>query len=425
MNMEIGFLILILGSNILIAFFVWKVLENKKDDASSRALLNRMNELESRLDNTVRSEVRQNRQEMANSSKDSRFEIGSHLERFREQLGNLTEKNESRMEAVRKVVEERLAMLQKDNAEKLESMRNTVDEKLHETLEKRLEASFARVQNQLESVHKGLGEMQTLASGVGDLKKVLQNVKTRGTWGEVQLGNLLSDILTQEQYETNFATKKGSADRVEFAIKIPSKDKDGKYVLLPLDAKFPLEDYQLLIDASEKGEVGLIEQFSKQLEVRIKGEAKDIRDKYLDPPRTTDFAILFLPNEGLYAEVLRRPGLADLLRKEYRVIIAGPMTIAALLNSLQMGFRTLAIEKRSSEVWGVLSDIQKNFFQFGVLLDKTQKKLQEASNHIETASSKSRNIERKLGKVQDIPESSTETTPKIKIAEDSDTLTKM
>lgn len=414
--MELGLLLFLVVINGGVLFLVWKSSEETKNEKVFQRLIERMNDLESRLDNTVRSEVRQNRQEMANASKDSRFEIGSHLDRFREQLGNLTEKNEHRMEAVRKIVEERLMMLQKDNAEKLEKMRLTVDEKLHETLEKRLEVSFSKVQNQLESVHKGLGEMQTLASGVGDLKKVLQNVKTRGTWGEVQLGNLLSDILTQEQYETNVVTKKGSADRVEFAINIPSKDEDGKYVLLPLDAKFPLEDYQLLIDASEKGDVLLIEQYSKQLENRIKGEAKDIRDKYLDPPQTTDFAILFLPNEGLYAEVLRRVGLADLLRKEYRVVVAGPMTIAALLNSLQMGFRTLAIQKRSSEVWGVLSNIQKNFSQFGVLLDKTQKKLQEASNHIEKASSKSRNIERKLGKVQDLPESSTEEVTKIEMS---------
>jgi DNA recombination protein RmuC len=413
--MELGLLLFLVVINGGVLFLVWKSSEETKNEKVFQRLIERMNDLESRLDNTVRSEVRQNRQEMAMANRDSRSELSSHLEKFREQLGSLTEKNEHRMEAVRKIVEERLMMLQKDNAEKLEKMRLTVDEKLHETLEKRLEASFSKVQNQLESVHKGLGEMQTLASGVGDLKKVLQNVKTRGTWGEVQLGNLLSDILTQEQYETNVVTKKGSADRVEFAINIPSKDEDGKYVLLPLDAKFPLEDYQLLIDASEKGDVLLIEQYSKQLENRIKGEAKDIRDKYLDPPQTTDFAILFLPNEGLYAEVLRRVGLADLLRKEYRVVVAGPMTIAALLNSLQMGFRTLAIQKRSSEVWGVLSNIQKNFSQFGVLLDKTQKKLQEASNHIEKASSKSRNIERKLGRVQDLPEGEAEDIAKIEI----------
>ena len=411
--MEIGMFILLIFLFLGIGYLIWKEMNRPQID-TTRTILERLDGAESRLNKTVREEVYQNRQEMGNANRDARVEMskslkeiaqsqGENLERFRLQLNQLIEKNETRMEDIRKVVEERLMILQKDNADKLEKMRLTVDEKLHETLEKRLDMSFAKVQNQLESVHKGLGEMQTLATGVGDLKKVLQNVKTRGTWGEVQLGNLLDDILTPEQYETNVATKEGSADRVEFAIKIPSKSEDGKYVLLPLDAKFPLEDYQLLIEASEKGDITLIEQFSKQLENRIKGEAKDIRDKYLDPPHTTDFAMLFLPNEGLYAEVLRRPGLADILRREYRVVVAGPATIAAFLNSLQMGFRTLAIEKRSSEVWELLANVKKEFSLFGDILDKTHKKLQEASNHIERASSKSRNIERKLGRVQELP----------------------
>lgn len=405
------FIVLLLSFGIGFFFLARKIQEGKDKE---KMLSDRMEQMEFRLDKTIKDEIFRNRQETAISSRDTRTDImkafkdisdsqGDNLERFRRQLSELIEKNEHRMEDIRKVVEDRLMILQKDNAEKLEKMRQTVDEKLHETLEKRLDASFSKVQSQLESVHKGLGEMQTLATGVGDLKKVLQNVKTRGTWGEAQLGNLLADILTIDQYETNAITKQGSHDRVEFAIKIPSKNEDGKHLLLPIDAKFPLEDYQMLIDASERGDIPVIEQSSKQLENRIKSEAKDIRDKYLDPPQTTDFGMLFLPNEGLYAEVLRRPGLADLLRREYRVVVAGPATIAAFLNSLQMGFRTLAIEKRSGEVWNLLANIKKEFSTFGDILDKTHKKLQEASNHIEKASSKTRTIERKLSNVQDLP----------------------
>lgn len=328
---------------------------------------------------------------------------GENFERFSLRLGEVIEKNDAKMERVKETVEKRLEDIRRDNGEKLEKMRETVDEKLHATLEKRLGDSFKLVSDRLDLVHRGLGEMQTLATGVGDLKKVLQNVKTRGTWGEVQLGNLLDDILTVEQYDKNVAIKKGSADRVEFAIKIPAKDDKIKTIWLPIDAKFPLEDYQSLIDASEKGEADSVERLSKALETRIKSEAKDIRDKYIDPPHTTDFGILFLPNEGLYAEVLRRPGLADNLRRDYKVVVAGPTTVAALLSSLQVGFRALAIEKRSSDVWSILAAVKKEFVTFGDILDKTHKKLEEAANTIEKASSKSRTIERKLGKVQELP----------------------
>lgn len=320
---------------------------------------------------------------------------------FFDKLAEVADRNEGKMEKVREAVDKRLESIQKENTEKLEQMRQTVDEKLHETLEKRLGASFKIVSDRLEQVHKGLGEMQTLASGVGDLKKVLQNVKTRGTWGEVQLGNLLDQLLTPEQYGKNVITKNGSTERVEFAIKIPSKDEHVATLWMPIDAKFPLEDYQQLIEAEEKGDVVLSEKLSKALENRIKSEAKNIREKYINPPFTTDFGILFLPVEGLFAEVLRRPGLADSLQREYKVSVAGPTTISALLNSLQMGFRTLAIERRSSEVWSVLGAVKAEFSRFGDLLDKTHKKLQEASNTIEQASSKSRTIERKLGKVQE------------------------
>lgn len=375
------------------------------------ALIKESNE---RIGRALREEMGANREEIARSIKnfgdsvDRRIFTLAEMQNknfagFSDKLGEVIEKNDKKMEYVRETIEKRLENIQKDNSEKLEKMRETVDEKLHATLEKRLGESFQLVSERLELVHKGLGEMQTLASGVGDLKKVLQNVKTRGTWGEVQLGTLLDQIMTIEQYEKNVATKKDSNDRVEFAIKIPAKDEKLKNIWLPIDAKFPLEDFQNLIDAEEKCDIALIASLGKALEVRIKAEAKDIRDKYLDPPYTTDFGILFLPIEGLYAEVLRRPGLADTLQREYKVIITGPTTIAAILNSLQMGFRTLAIEKRSSDVWATLGAIKTEFSTFGDLLDKTHKKLQEASNTIESASRKSRTIERKLNKAQEMP----------------------
>ncbi len=321
----------------------------------------------------------------------------NQLEIFSIQLTSLTKSNEEKLEQMRQTLEDKLRQLQEDNAKKLEQMRATVDEKLHETLEKRLGESFKLVSERLELVHKGLGEMQTLATGVGDLKKVLTNIKTRGTWGEIQLGNLLEQILAVEQYETNVITKKGSNERVEYAVKLPEG------VWLPLDAKFPQEDYQRLLEAQEQADPVMVEEYGKQLEVRIKAEAKDIRDKYLDPPFTTDFGIMFLPIEGLYAEVLRRPGLVDILQREYRVNVTGPTSLAALLNSLQMGFRTLAIQKRSSEVWSLLGAVKTEFGKFGDLLEKTHKKLQEASNTIVDAAQKSRGIERKLREVQELP----------------------
>jgi DNA recombination protein RmuC len=287
-------------------------------------------------------------------------------------------------------------------------MRVTVDEKLQSTLEKRLGESFKQVSTQLESVYKGLGEMQTLAVGVGDLKKVLSNVKIRGTWGEVQLNSLLEQILTNDQYDKNVAVKSGSSDRVEFAIRLPGKDDENKQCWLPIDSKFPLEDYQNLIKAQDAVDLIQIEVSSKALENRVKTEAKYIFDKYIDPPHTTDFAILYLPIEGLYAEITQKQALVDTLQRQYRVTIAGPNTIAALLNSLQMGFRTLVIEKRSSEVWSVLGTIKKEFGLFGDLLIKTKKKLQEATNTIDDASSKSKTITSKLNKVQSLTETTDE-----------------
>lgn len=293
-----------------------------------------------------------------------------------------------------------LGALRSENSAKLEEMRRTVDEKLHATLEQRLGESFKLVSDRLELVHRGLGEMQTLAAGVGDLKKVLTNVKTRGTWGEVQLDALLDQILTAEQYGKNVATKPGSAARVEFAIRLPGRDESGAPVWLPIDAKFPMEDYQRLVEAQERADLPAIEDAGKALESRIKLEARAIRDKYVDPPHTTDFAILYLPTEGLYAEVLRRPGLADNLQRDCKINVAGPTTLAAMLNSLQMGFRTLAIEKRSSEVWTVLGAVKTEFGKFGDALAHTKKKLEEASNSINNAEQRSRVLTKKLDKVE-------------------------
>ncbi len=357
-------------------------------------------------DSSLRDEFALSRKEFAAANRELRQELTGGLDKTRESLDKRLEqvrdKNDEKLEQIRKTVETRLESLQKDNAEKLEKMRATVDEKLQSTLEKRLGESFKLVSDRLELVHKGLGEMQTLATGVGDLKKVLGNVKTRGTWGEIQLDNLLDQILTPDQYERNVQIKKNSLERADFAIRIPAKDDDNGIIMLPIDAKFPIEDYQRLIAASEAADVDAIAASIKALEQRIRDEARKIRDKYIDPPATTDFAILYLPIEGLYAEVVQRTKLVEVLQREYRVTIAGPHTIAALLNSLQMGFRTLAIQKRTSEVWNVLGVVKTEFGRFGDLLDKTKKKLQEATNTIDDASAKSRTIESKLGKVQQL-----------------------
>jgi DNA recombination protein RmuC len=326
------------------------------------------------------------------------------LDSFSRQLADLTALNESKLEALRQTMEQRLHSMQADNSAKLEQMRVVVDEKLQSTLEKRLGDSFKQVSERLEQVYAGLGEMRTLAAGVGDLKKVLTNVKTRGTWGEIRLGQILDQILTPEQYAANVITKPGGSERVEFAIRLPGADAGREEVVwLPIDAKFPQEDYQRLLDAQEAADKELADRSLRSLEVRVKAEAKAIRDKYVDPPHTTDFAILFLPVEGLYAEVLRIPGLCDHLQRDYRVVVTGPTTLAALLNSLQMGFRTLAIERRSSEVWELLSVVKTEFGKFGDTLSKTKKKLQEAANTIDQAEVRTRAIERKLHRVADTP----------------------
>ena len=330
-----------------------------------------------------------------------REDIAKNREELAKNLTAFSETNEKKLEKVREVVERQLRLLQEDNSNKLEKMRETVDEKLHSTLEKRLGESFQAVSERLEKVHQGLGEMQNLAAGVGDLKKVLTNVKTRGTWGEIQLGNLLEQILTPDQYEKNIPTKAGSRDPVEFAIKLPGRQ--DKAVYIPIDAKFPKEDYERLLQAQDKGDPAAVEESGKAIENRIKLEAKKIQEKYIDPPNTTDFAILYLPIEGLYAEVLRRPGLCDQLQREYRVTISGPTTITAVLNSLQMGFRTLAVEKRASEVWTLLGAVKNEFNKFGTILEKTHEKISQAGKNIEDAVRKSRTIERKLKNVQELP----------------------
>jgi DNA recombination protein RmuC len=349
-------------------------------------------ESESRLKEELfflRQEIRQSNQE--------------NNEALLRQVMAMSETNSQRLEEIRQTVDQKLLQLQSNNDQKLEQMRLTVDEKLHQSLEKRLGESFRQVSERLELVHKGLGEMQNLASGVGDLKKVLSNIKTRGTWGEVQLGNLLEQILAPDQYQYNVAVNPSSpANHVEYAVCLPGAE-EGKSVWLPIDAKFPLEDYQALLQAQDDGDAVLAQALSKNLENRIKSFAQDVRNKYIFPPHTTDFAVIFLPLEGLYSELLRRPGLSDLLQQQYRVMLAGPVTIAALLNSLQMGFRTLAIEKRADEVWQLLGTVKTGFSDFGQLLDKTQKKLQEASNTIENASRKTRSIERKLRLVSQLP----------------------
>ena len=332
---------------------------------------------------------------------------GERLDAFGRELARFSQGLDERFHRLRETVETRLVAIQAENAGKLEEMRRTVDEKLHATLEQRLGESFKLVSERLEQVHRGLGEMQTLASGVGDLKRVLTNVKTRGTWGEVQLAALLEQILTADQYAANVATRPDASERVEFAIRLPGQVAD-RPVWLPIDAKFPIEDYQRLLDAQDRNDAAGVEEASRAIEIRLKNEARSIHEKYVAPPHTTDFAILYLPTEGLYAEALRRPGLTDTLQREWRVNLAGPTTLAALLNSLQMGFRTLAIEQRSAEVWAVLGAVKSEFGKFGEALSHTRKKLEEASNSIGKAETRTRVLNRKLRDVEALPVSDAE-----------------
>jgi len=401
---------------LLIAVLVLLLLSFSRDTrsgAAEEARLKDMRDGQEKLERSVREEISKNRGEAADSSKQLREEISNNVARmstsqkeqldsFSRQLEALTKMNDQRLANIRQTLEDQLKYLQEENSKKLEKMRETVDEKLQSTLEKRLGESFKIVSDRLEAVHKGLGEMQTLAMSVGDLKKVLVNVKTRGTLGEIRLENILQDILTVEQYSKNVVTKEGSRENVEFAVRMPGRDGSGE-VVLPIDSKFPKDDYERLLDAREKGDVSAAKAALDALADRVKKQAKDIRDKYLNPPATTDFAIMFLPTEGLYAEVITRPGLFETLQRDYRVMVTGPTTLAAILNSLQMGFRTLAIEKRTSEVWSLLGAVKNEFGNFGAVLAKTHKQLQTAANSIEEAERKTRTIERRLKNVQELP----------------------
>lgn len=333
--------------------------------------------------------------------------LARQVEGFRAGLGELTASNETRFEALRSVVEARLGAMQEDNSAKLEAMRATVEEKLQTTLERRLAESFRMVSDNLDKVQSAMLSMQGLAEGVGDLKKIMTNVTTRGAWGEVQLAAILDQFLSPQQYDTNVATK-GGRERVEFAVRLPGRDGDGSSVWLPIDAKFPKEDYERLVAALDDGDKELAEAAARQLEVRIKGNAREIREKYLNPPATTDFAIMFLPTEGLYAEVLRRRALADAVQREHRVVIAGPTTLVALLNSLQMGFRTLAIEQRSSEVWETLAAVKTEFGKFGATLDSVRRKLSAATNEIDAVDTRTRVMARRLRAVESAPEAEVE-----------------
>ncbi|HEX8169036.1 MAG TPA: DNA recombination protein RmuC [Thermoanaerobaculia bacterium] len=324
------------------------------------------------------------------------------LEIVRAQVEKLSSANEARIAEVRRTIDERLKEIAASNARELQAMRETVDEKLQGTLTTRLNESFALVTERLEQVHRGLGEMQSLATGVGDLKKVFSNVKSRGGWGEVQLEALLEQMLSPEQYERNVVTKEASRETVEFAVRFPGKGEIP--LLLPVDAKFPVEDYQRLVDAHDCGDAEAVEAASRRLETSVRNSAKTIREKYVNPPVTTDFAILFLPTEGLYAEVLRRPGLAEELQREQGVLIAGPTTLTAILSSLQMGFRTLAIEKRSSEVWRLLEAVKTEFAKFSGVIEKVNKNLETARNQMDALATRTRVVTRKLRGVQELPE---------------------
>jgi len=380
----------------------------------------------SKGDSAVREELRTGRSESAQAARDLREEVAATLNKTTEsvtktidQLGSrqkeqlvevtsqvkqLTDESRSRIEGLRSTISEQLTEIRNENEKKLEEMRKTVDEKLQGTLERRFNESFKVVGDQLEAVYKGLGEMKNLATGVGDLKNVLTNVKVRGTWAEYQLEAILQQILTPDQYERNVATKSDSSDHVEFAIRLPGPSNSPESpVWLPIDAKFPQEDYIRLMEASRSGDVEGIEQSTKELIRSVTASAKTITEKYVDPPHTTDFAVMYLPTEGLYAEVVRQPGLIEEFQTKYRVTVAGPTTMGALLNSLRLGFRTLVIEQRASEVWRVLAAVKSEFEKFGEALEKVKKRLNSASDAIEQTDVRTRAIGRKLRGVEQLP----------------------
>ncbi len=413
--------ILLLGASLVIA-----IIALNRRSTGSASDVRAQADAHAEAANRLRSELRAAREEAAQAARDLRQEVSgtqnagtetlvktisqigqaqtSKFQAFTVQLKTLTESNEGGLQRLRETVDGRLQELRQSNEKKLDQMRHVVDEKLQSTLEKRLGESFKLVGDRLEAVQQGLGEMRSLASGVGDLKKVLTNVKTRGTWGEVQLGALLEQILTPDQFDRNVQPRVDSRDVVEFAIRLPGSTDDPKQcVWLPIDSKFPQEDYLRLVEASENGDAAAVQQTQAALVRSIQDSARDVSAKYLNPPRTTDFGILFLPTEGLYAEALRHPGLVERLQREHRIVVAGPTTLAALLNSLRVGFRTLAIEQRSSEVWKVLAAVKTEFGRFGDVLTKVRRQLETAGRTIDETGVRTRAMERKLRSVEELP----------------------
>lgn len=397
---------------VLLAILIFAVVR-KKDTIDEDKILSKLTTATQQQQSTLRQELTASTQQSVKSlgdmiSENQKVFSQSQQEKLNgieERLKTFSLENEQKLDLVRKTVEQRLTYLQQDNNKQLEEMRKTVDEKLQTTLEEKMNKSFELVNQRLEQVYKGLGEMQTLAVGVGDLKKVLSNVKTRGILGEIQLGAILSEILSPEQYDVNVATKKGSTNVVEFAVKLPADD--GSFIYLPIDSKFPADTYSQLKDALEEGDKDKINTASKNLVTRIKSEAKDIHDKYIDPPNTTEFAIMFLPFEGLYSEVVNR-GLVEVLQRDYKVNVAGPSTMAALLNSLQMGFKTLAVQKRSAEVWQVLGEVKTEFDKFNDVLLATQQRLTQANSELDKlVGVRTRQMQRKLSSVQTLNEKQT------------------
>ncbi len=396
---------------ILLAGFIllyWRVGRDSAESSGLGNKLDHLRDLQERTDRSIRDEIARLRAETQTGAQQERTELALSLKSFENsvqiRLSELTLVTENKMEALRGMVDDKLGQIQTDNARQLERMRETVDDKLQGVLEKRLGESFQQVSERLELVHQGLGDMRNLAAGVGDLKKVLTNVKARGTWGEVQLGALLEEILAPEQYLKNVKINDSTADFVEFAVKLPGQSLSGAdEVLIPVDAKFPVEDYHRLLDAQERSDAPAAEEAVRQLEAGIKKAARDIARKYILPPRTTDFGIMFLPSEGLYAEVIRRTALVAALQREYHVVVTGPTTFAALLNSLQMGFRALAIRQRSAEVWKVLGDVKTAFGKFGESLEAVHKRLEQAAHSVDDARKKSKTIQNKLRNVEILP----------------------
>lgn len=403
--LDIIIIVLLVIAVVMLGIVIINQLKKASDNSSSEEF--------KRLEQTIRNEQSTLRQELTSSTQMSVKNLGDmiaasqnayaisqskSLAQLEERLKTFSLTNEQQLDNIRHSVENRLNYIQEDNNKKLEEMRKTVDERLQQSIEEKMNRSFSLVNERLEQVYKGLGEMQSLAVGVGDLKKVLSNVKTRGILGEIQLSAILSEILSPEQYEENVATKKGSKNVVEFAVKLPSDD--DKFIYLPIDSKFPGDTYAALRDAIDEGDKIKIDLAAKALITRIKSEAKDIHDKYIDPPYTTEFAIMFLPFEGLYSEAVNR-GLVELLQRDYKVNIAGPSTMAALLNSLQMGFKTLAVQKRSAEVWEILGAVKQEFDKFGDVLEATQQRLDQANKELDKlVGVRTRQIQRKLKDVQ-------------------------